>query len=412
MRTRSQHVAGTLRVPSAGNHITRACRGRTAATARGACLLRGFTLVELLVVIAIIGVLVALLLPAVQAAREAARRTTCLNQVRQMGIALQNHVDALKVFPTGGNVPNPRIEDYTSGTVNSPGTPNGPNKQGLGAFYQMLPFLEQNAVKNIRTQAQLQSTLIPLYNCPSRRSPAHAGGGELGAQLTDYGTAQPATEYCGSTPYDPLAAWPFSGSSPGFAIRSYWCGTGTSGSWGTDPERNAHYGGVIVRTPYRITTAAGPTTPAVGEIVPGFPTAIKPAQVTDGLSNTLVISEKVVRADLYEGQEAPSPGGGQVSDDKGWADGWDPDSVRFAGVPPISDGNAEICWNENPAIMRTCIGLGGSIPVLFFGSAHSGGVNAVYADASGHFIGFDVDHLVFNALGTRAGEEVLDQTQL
>src|SRR5688572_17401378 len=124
------------------------------------CKRRAFTLVELLVVIAIIGVLVALLLPAVQAAREAARRTTCLNQVRQMGIALQNHVDALKVFPTGGNVPNPFIEDYTTGTRTSPGTPNGPNKQGLGAFYQILPFLEQNAVKGIRTQGQLQSTLI------------------------------------------------------------------------------------------------------------------------------------------------------------------------------------------------------------------------------------------------------------
>jgi prepilin-type processing-associated H-X9-DG protein len=120
----------------------------------------------------------------------------------------------------------------------------------------------------------------------------------------------------------------------------------------------------------------------------------------------------VVRSDLYYGQEAPPPGGGGVSDDKGWADGWDPDSVRFTGVPPISDGDIEVCHNTNPAIQRTCIGFGGSIPVLFFGSAHSGGVNAVYADASGHFIRFDVDHRVFNALGTRAGEETLDQSQL
>ena len=92
----------------------RATRGQFASEERGETmnaqsqqLRRGFTLVELLVVIAIIGVLVALLLPAIQAAREAARRTQCSNQVRQMGIALQNHVDALKVFPTGGNVPNP-----------------------------------------------------------------------------------------------------------------------------------------------------------------------------------------------------------------------------------------------------------------------------------------------------------------
>jgi hypothetical protein len=143
-------------------------------------------------------------------------------------------------------------------------------------------------------------------------------------------------------------------------------------------------------------------------MVSGFPTAIKPGQVTDGLSNTLVISEKVVRADLYEGQPAPDPGGGGVSDDRGWSDGWDPDSVRYTGVPPISDADTAICQNPNPAIQRTCIGFEGSIPVLFFGSAHPAGINAVYGDASAHFINFEIDHLVFNALGTRAGDETIN----
>ncbi|QEG35446.1 DUF1559 family PulG-like putative transporter [Bythopirellula goksoeyrii] len=381
----------------------------------------GFTLVELLVVIAIIGILVALLLPAIQAAREAARRTTCLNQVRQMGIAMQNHVDTYKVFPTGGNVPNPQIEDYTTGGLNNPGKPNGPNKQGLGAFYQILPYLEQNAVQGITNQAALQSTLIPLYNCPSRRAP---GTGPARVQLTDYATAQPATLYCGSSPYDPLAAWPFNGPNPAFAIRSYWCGDGGPGSWavagpplppGASPPQTAiNYGGVIVRTPYRRITGASANAPAVGEIIPGYPNAIKPAQVSDGLSNTLVISEKLVRSDLYEGQQPapPDDAAGRVSDDKGWADGWDPDSVRFTGVPPLSDDDQSVCRSSNPAFRRTCIGFGGSIPALFFGSAHSGGVNAVYADASGHFITFDVDHLVFNALGTRDGAEIVDMSQL
>src|SRR6478609_6253974 len=63
----------------------------------------GFTLVELLVVIAIIGILVALLLPAIQAAREAARRTACLNKMKQIGIALQNHHDVKKKFPPGAS---------------------------------------------------------------------------------------------------------------------------------------------------------------------------------------------------------------------------------------------------------------------------------------------------------------------
>jgi prepilin-type N-terminal cleavage/methylation domain-containing protein len=359
---------------------------------------RGFTLVELLVVIAIIGVLVALLLPAIQAAREAARRTTCKNQLRQMGIAMQNHVDALQVFPTGGNEPNPRIEDYVSGTINSPGRPNGPNRQGLGWGYQLLPYLEQGAVRDLTTQQQLQSTVIPLYNCPSRRAPTPGSGDPAAPILTDYGSAQPATFPCGSASYDPLQLWPLEPLSRlGFARLSYWC---------TDPggwQPVAHYGGVIVRTPYRLLSPATATQAAVGEMVPGYDTAIRPGQITDGLSNTMVISEKLVRSDQYEG--------GGVSDDRGWADGWDPDTVRFTGFPPLSDGDTAICWSGNVQLERACIGFGSTQPVMFFGSAHPGGVNAVFADASVHFISFDVEHFIFNALGTRDGQEIVDISQ-
>ena len=90
---------------------------------------RGFTLVELLVVIAIIGVLIALLLPAVQAAREAARRATCANQVKQIGLAMQNHVSALGVFPTGGNGNGPDVSNYVTGPKDNPGQPNGRSKE-------------------------------------------------------------------------------------------------------------------------------------------------------------------------------------------------------------------------------------------------------------------------------------------
>src|SRR3954451_9773966 len=80
-----------------------------------------FTLVELLVVIAIIGILVALLLPAIQSAREAARRTQCKTNLKNIGLSILNHVDARKVFPTGGVTYGVLIEDYVEGTPDASG---------------------------------------------------------------------------------------------------------------------------------------------------------------------------------------------------------------------------------------------------------------------------------------------------
>ncbi len=369
----------------------------------------GFTLVELLVVIAIIGILVALLLPAIQSAREAARRTACMNNLRQIGISLQNHVDTFGVFPTGGNNPNPLIENYTTGGFNNPGSPNGANKQGLGWGFQVLPYLEQDAVQGILRQSDLSGVAIPLYNCPSRRGATFSPGG--GNSLSDYASAQPFTGTCAGSnaPNTIDEMWPILGN-PGpttaAARTTYWCSS--PGQW--DPI--GFYGGVIVRTPYRISncspgvtcSTASPNAPSRGEFVPEHDKAVAPARISDGLSNTMVLSEKLVRSDRYEG--------GGVSDDRGWADGWDPDTVRFTGFPPLSDGDNGICWNESVAIQRFCIGSGSSAPVMFFGSAHTGGVNATFADASTHFISFDVEQTVFNAFGTRENQELVDFDQL
>jgi prepilin-type N-terminal cleavage/methylation domain-containing protein len=98
----------------------------------------GFTLVELLVVIAIIGILVALLLPAIQAAREAARRTQCVNKLRQMGVALLNHESTKGEFPTGGTEPwhNEGDETVIYG-------------KGYGWMVQILPYVENAALRDI-----------------------------------------------------------------------------------------------------------------------------------------------------------------------------------------------------------------------------------------------------------------------
>src|SRR4051794_26891286 len=104
---------------------------------------RGFTLVELLVVIAIIGVLVALLLPAVQMARESARRTQCTNNLRQIGLALHTYHDTFKVFP-----PSYLIVPGGSSNMGPPDPDNGDAGPGWTALMLILPQIEQSNLYN------------------------------------------------------------------------------------------------------------------------------------------------------------------------------------------------------------------------------------------------------------------------
>lgn len=370
--------------------------------------LLGFTLVELLVVIAIIGILVALLLPAVNAAREAARRTQCTNQLRQIALAINNHISSFNVFPTGGDMPNNNIVNYTSGGTSAPGNPNGPDKQGLGWPYQILPYLEEGAIKGIVSQNQLQSSVVPLYNCPSRRSPTkRSSGGTFAPTLTDYASAQPLTKPLTGQNYNITQTWPFKPSMGSYqwGKYSYWWQLGNGGA----PKDDGVYDGAIVRTPWRILTGATATAPAVGEFAKGVPHAIRPGQVTDGMSHTFMIGEKLIRSDMYNGL-CPTGGSGP-SDDRGWSDGWDPDVVRMTCYPPISDSDRAICFNSDVSISQYCTGCPFR-DVLFFGSAHTGGMNGAFCDGSVQFISFNVDHIIFNAHGTRNGKEVVSRGDL
>src|SRR5688572_17224372 len=121
---------------------------------------RAFTLVELLVVIAIIGILIALLLPAIQAARESARRSQCSNNLKQMGLAIQLHHDTKGTFPTGRN---------------------GTKQMSLSWAYFLLPHMEENAIHDAYDEmervdhpnnATTMRTPIDVYACPSRRHAA------------------------------------------------------------------------------------------------------------------------------------------------------------------------------------------------------------------------------------------------
>jgi prepilin-type N-terminal cleavage/methylation domain-containing protein len=135
---------------------------------------RGFTLVELLVVIAIIGILIALLLPAVQAAREAARRSQCLNNLKQMGIALQNYHDIHRVFPPALIGSGRMAYNYPAGQGNN-------FVQNTTGFMLITPQLEQSAIYSLYN-----------FNLPSSISNPASGGKPLAAGVTTSVANQPA----------------------------------------------------------------------------------------------------------------------------------------------------------------------------------------------------------------------------
>src|SRR5438132_5433214 len=145
---------------------------------------RAFTLVELLVVIAIIGILIALLLPAVQAAREAGRRTQCSNNLRQMGLGIHNFHDTYNKLPTGGRCPWSWVP-WSWGR--EPGTvPYGP-----GWPVQILPFIEAKAIHDQTNTALIEQAVMPMWFCPSRRAP-HKFPSQGNRVLMDYASATPA----------------------------------------------------------------------------------------------------------------------------------------------------------------------------------------------------------------------------
>ncbi len=155
---------------------------------------RGFTLVELLVVIAIIGGLIALLLPAIQAARESANSARCANNLRQIALAFQHHHTALRAFPSGGF-------DFSTPPAFLNGRPLSGDQQGAGWGFQILPYLEEGNIwkglgggSDDELSIRAIAATSPIFFCPSRRGPQtltysdplYLGGLELTHALGDY----------------------------------------------------------------------------------------------------------------------------------------------------------------------------------------------------------------------------------
>jgi prepilin-type N-terminal cleavage/methylation domain-containing protein len=142
----------------------------------------GFTLIELLVVIAIIAILIGLLLPAVQSVREAASRTQCANNLKQMGLAVLMHHDSYEAFPSGGN-------QFGANRVMNNGSPAIYTTQSWGWAYQLLPYLEQNPLWSDPNDAVVYGTAVKTYFCPSLRPPTVLGGRAMFDYAANGGTS-------------------------------------------------------------------------------------------------------------------------------------------------------------------------------------------------------------------------------
>jgi len=325
----------------------------------GRHLQRGFTLVELLVVIAIIGILIGLLLPAVQRAREAARRMQCVNHLKQIGLAWHNHTDTYNAFPTGG------YAQQVFATFHD-GRPGMLEKQAAGWAFQILPFMEHDNVHNgapgetdLESSKFAMSVPIPEYFCPSRRSPAadpakpailcinENGVSESGLLET---IARAQIDYAGGTQ-----------EGTGVLARNFVGNCGDTPSSTVGPRKKLF----------------------------DF------SDVTDGTSNTLMVAEKRVNlSTLGEGS--------QTGDLYGYTSGWDGrlpsegpvgthESIRRTDVKPLPD-----VIGTNPQEGNQC-----------FGSSHDGGLNALLVDGSVRFIPYTIEVDLFRNLGDKADGAVV-----
>lgn len=368
---------------------------------------RGFTLIELLVVIAIIAVLIALLLPAVQQAREAARRTQCRNNMKQIGLALHNYENTYQQFPVNSFV----TLDITGGTLNVTQTTSG--GVALLPYFDQAPLFNQwNCSKQqwdlaSSNNGNLLATYLPGWRCPSSvgangGTPVSAGGSPaIGSNVV-------AVYVPGGVPLNssiPLPTPP-GGWSWKMGIADYIWVDGCRENFLNAYEVGRPRGGIFSDVGAAGANAA--SVAAINAAIGQQNVDARISKITDGTSNTFALYEKAGRNNVWvNGQlqqvtsAIPTMGGasGQVVVNSITGGGGWGDFLNFewaAGVLPAGYD----AGNGGPCVVN-CANTNESGIYAF----HTGGGHALFADGSVHFISANVDAGLFAASCTQGGSE-------
>jgi prepilin-type N-terminal cleavage/methylation domain-containing protein len=368
----------------------------------GQCRRSAFTLVELLVVIAIIAVLIALLLPAVQSAREAARRTECLNHLKQLGLAAQNVLGVQRRFPSSG---------WAFNWVGDPNCGLGLKQPG-GWTYAILPYLEEQAIfslaKNTTGSAKMvaiarsEGMPAPTYFCPSRRPPFLGDKGQSEANENADKTTTDANGQCRSDYAGNAGTYDGTDDDPPLTTSGS-CRTWMSGGLGTagDAVTMGWTDSMMLTNFYN---ACGSLMKNQTGILYGM-SHVALREISDGTTKTYLIGEKYLMPQWYEASHDPT---GNVSDFGSMYQGHDSDNLRWTGNnsdAPGGPGAGAAASSPDFAPLHDANILIGPNGINQqrnnFGSAHVGVCNFVMCDGSTRAISYTVDKAVHWSLGNR-----------